>query len=216
MLDADHRAIAAAPGLPRHQVDGVRRPLSRRTPNQYEELRDALDKLQLNDASLHYEPETSVALGFGFRCGFLGLLHMEIVRERLEREFDLDLISTVPNVEYHVLQDRRHHGDDREPEPHAARLGTIDRIEEPFVKARILAPADYIGAIMKLGQERRGVYQGMHYLDTARVEFDCEFPLAEIILDFYDKLKTISRGYASLDYEFLEYRAATSSSSTCC
>src|SRR6266567_2606862 len=143
----------------------------------------------------------------GYRCGFLGLLHMEIVRERLEREFNLDLISTVPNVEYHV------HRTDGTVElvenpslmPHGS---AVDHIEEPYVKARIVAPAEYIGGIMKLGQERRGVYQGMHYVDPTRVEFSWEFPLAEIILDFYDKLKTISRGYASLDYEFLEYRPA--------
>jgi len=174
---------------------------------QFEELRDALGKLQLNDGSLHYEPESSVALGFGFRCGFLGLLHMEIVRERLEREFNLDLISTVPNVEYHV-----HKTDgtvDLVENPSLMPHGSaVDHIEEPFVKARIVAPAEYIGAIMKLGQERRGVYQGMHYVDPTRVDFGWEFPLAEIILDFYDKLKTISRGYASLDYEFLEYRPA--------
>ncbi len=172
---------------------------------QYEELRDALEKLQLNDASLHYEPETSVALGFGFRCGFLGLLHMEIVRERLEREFDLDLISTVPNVEYHVYRTdgTREIVENPSRMPHGS---TVDRIEEPYVKARVLVPAEYIGAIMNLGQERRGGYQGMHYVDPTRVEFHWEFPLAEIILDFYDKLKTISRGYASLDYEFLAYR----------
>jgi GTP-binding protein LepA len=174
---------------------------------QYEELRDALAKLQLNDASLHYEPETSVALGFGFRCGFLGLLHMEIVRERLEREFDLDLISTVPNVEYHVYKTDQSMELVENPSllPHGSE---VDRIEEPYVKARIFAPSEYIGGIMKLGQERRGVYRGMQYLDPTRVEFDWEFPLAEIILDFYDKLKTISRGYASLDYEFLAYRPA--------
>ena len=174
---------------------------------QYEELRDALGKLQLNDGSLHYEPETSVALGFGFRCGFLGLLHMEIVRERLEREFDLDLISTVPNVEYQVYKTDGSMELVENPSlmPNGS---TVDRVEEPFVKARILAPADYIGGIMKLGQERRGVYGGMHYVDPTRVEFTFEFPLAEIILDFYDKLKTISRGYASLDYEFLAYRPA--------
>jgi len=171
----------------------------------YEQLRDALEKLQLNDASLHYEPETSTALGFGFRSGFLGLLHMEIVQERLEREFDLNLVTTVPTVEYHI-----YHTDGtmellespaKMPDP-----GTIDRIEEPYVKARIMAPAEYIGPIMTLGTERRGVYKGMTYLDTQRVEFEWEFPLAEIILDFFDKLKTISRGYASLDYDLLEYR----------
>src|SRR6266566_459252 len=150
-------------------------------------------------------PATSVALGFGFRCGFLGLLHMEIVRERLEREFDLDLISTVPNVEYHVYKTDGSMELVENPSllPHGSE---VDRIEEPYVKARIFAPAEYIGGIMNLGQERRGVYGGMQYLDPTRVEFDWEFPLAEIILDFYDKLKTISRGYASLDYEFLAYR----------
>jgi GTP-binding protein LepA len=172
---------------------------------QYETLRDALEKLQLNDASLKYEPETSTALGFGFRCGFLGLLHMEIVQERLEREFDLDLVTTVPTVEYHI-----YHTDgtmellespSKLPDP-----GEIDHIEEPYVNARIMAPAEFIGPIMTLGTERRGVYKNMTYLDTSRVEFDFDFPLGEIILDFFDKLKTISRGYASLDYEMSGYR----------
>jgi GTP-binding protein LepA len=172
---------------------------------QYEGLRDALEKLQLNDASLHYEPETSTALGFGFRCGFLGLLHMEIVQERLEREFDLDLVTTVPSVEYHVYRT----DGTMELLESPAKLpdaGLISRIEEPFVKARIMSPSDYIGPIMALATERRGVYKNMSYLDTARVEFDFEFPLGEIILDFFDKLKTISRGYASLDYDMLDYR----------
>ena len=206
VLDADHRNVPLLPGY-RDIMSMVFAGLYPTNAEQFEELRDALGKLQLNDGSLHYEPESSVALGFGFRCGFLGLLHMEIVRERLEREFNLDLISTVPNVEYHV------HRTDGTVElvenpslmPHGS---AVDHIEEPYVKARIVAPAEYIGAIMKLGQERRGVYQGMHYVDPTRVEFSWEFPLAEIILDFYDKLKTISRGYASLDYEFLEYRPA--------
>ncbi len=206
VLDAEHRDAPLLPGY-RDIMSMVFAGLYPTNAEQFEELRDALAKLQLNDGSLHYEPESSVALGFGFRCGFLGLLHMEIVRERLEREFNLDLISTVPNVEYHV------HKTDGTMElvenpsvmPHGS---AVDHIEEPYVKARIVAPAEYIGAIMKLGQERRGVYQGMHYVDPTRVEFTWEFPLAEIILDFYDKLKTISRGYASLDYEFLEYRPA--------
>ena len=174
---------------------------------QYENLRDALEKLQLNDASLHYTPETSTALGFGFRCGFLGLLHMEIVQERLEREFDLDLVTTVPSVEYHVYKTD---GEMLLVENPALMppAGVIDRVEEPFVRARIMAPADYIGPIMTLGTDRRGVYKGMHYVDTTRVEIAWEFPLAEIILDFFDKLKSISRGYASLDYEMLEYRAS--------
>ncbi|HEY0241048.1 MAG TPA: translation elongation factor 4 [Gemmatimonadaceae bacterium] len=173
----------------------------------YETLRDALEKLQLNDASLHYEPETSTALGFGFRCGFLGLLHMEIVQERLEREYELDLVTTVPSVEYRVyLTD----GEMKLIEnPSLMPPSTvIDNVEEPYVKARIMAPADYIGPIMTLGTERRGVYKNMTYLDQTRVEFDWEFPLAEIILDFFDRLKTISRGYASLDYEMLEYRVS--------
>ncbi len=173
--------------------------------DQYEDLRDALEKLSLNDASLHYEPESSTALGFGFRCGFLGLLHMEIIQERLEREFDLDLITTVPTVEYHVHRTDGEHVVVENPS-HLPDPASIQRIEEPFVKARIMAPAEYIGGIMKLGQERRGVYNGMHYIDTARVEFDWEFPLAEILLDFYDKLKSMSRGYASLDYEMGDYR----------
>jgi GTP-binding protein LepA len=172
---------------------------------QYETLRDALDKLQLNDASLNYSPETSTALGFGFRCGFLGLLHMEIVQERLEREFNLDLVTTVPSVEYHVhLTDHTMvliENPSRMPES-----GIVEFVEEPFVKARIVAPSEYIGPIMTLGTERRGVYKNMSYIDQSRVEFDWEFPLAEIILDFFDRLKTVSRGYASLDYEMLEYR----------
>jgi len=174
---------------------------------QYETLRDALEKLKLNDASLNYEPETSTALGFGFRCGFLGLLHMEIVQERLTREFDLDLVQTVPSVEYKVYKTD---GTMQLVENPALMPSTavIDRIEEPYVKARIMAPSEYIGPIMTLGTERRGVYKNMTYLDQQRVEFDWEFPLAEIILDFFDKLKSISRGYASLDYEMLEYRAS--------
>ena len=175
--------------------------------NQYENLRDALEKLQLNDGSLQYEPETSTALGFGFRAGFLGLLHMEIVQERLTREFDLELVTTVPSVEYQVY---KHDNvmmllENPSRMPPAAEVG---RIEEPFVKARIVAPAEYIGPIMALSTERRAVYKNMSYIDTQRVEFDFEFPLGEIILDFYDRLKTISRGYASLDYEMLEYRTS--------
>jgi GTP-binding protein LepA len=171
----------------------------------YEDLRDALEKLQLNDAALHYEPETSTALGFGFRCGFLGLLHLDIVRERLEREWDLELITTVPNVEYNVYFTNGK----TEAVENPTKMPTgahVDHIEEPYVKARITTPSDYIGGIMELGQERRGAYIGMEYVDTARVQFVWEFPLAEIVLDFYDRLKTITRGYASLDYEFDGYR----------
>jgi GTP-binding protein LepA len=204
IFDAEHTDVAPLPGYQDvHSM--VFAGLYPTDTTQYETLRDALDKLQLNDASLHFEPETSVALGFGFRCGFLGLLHMDIVQERLEREFDLDLVTTVPNVEYHVY----HTDGSMEVVENPAKMpapGVIDRIEEPFVKARIMAPAEYIGPIMTLGTERRGVYKNMTYLDQTRVEFDWEFPLAEIILDFFDRLKTISRGYASLDYEMLEYR----------
>ncbi len=174
---------------------------------QYEDLRDALEKLRLNDASLQYEPESSTALGFGFRCGFLGLLHLEIVQERLEREFGLDLITTVPTVKYHVyLTDGEMVGVQNPSE--LADPANILRIEEPYVKARIMAPTEYIGGIMNLGQERRGEYLGMTYLDSARVEFTFEFPLGEIVLDFYDKLKSISRGYASLDYEMSGFRTS--------
>jgi GTP-binding protein LepA len=171
----------------------------------YEDLRDALSRLVLNDASLHFVPETSSALGFGFRCGFLGLLHMEIVQERLEREFGVDLITTVPNVEYHVdLTD----GATFVVENPASLpdRGRIETISEPVVKARILCPSEYIGNVQKLCHERRGVFRGMHYLDPKRVELDYELPLAEIVLDFYDRLKSGTRGYAGLDYEFLEFR----------
>ncbi|HET8771482.1 MAG TPA: translation elongation factor 4 [Gemmatimonadaceae bacterium] len=172
---------------------------------QYEDLRDALERLQLNDASLQYQPESSTALGFGFRCGFLGLLHMEIVQERLEREFDLDLVTTVPSVEYHVtLTD----GTNVLVENPALMPSStvVDYVEEPYVKARIMVPAEYIGPIMTLGTERRGEYKGMSYIDTTRVEIAWEFPLAEIILDFFDKMKSLTRGYAALDYEMLGYR----------
>ncbi len=171
----------------------------------YEDLRDALERLRLNDASLHYEPETSAALGFGFRCGFLGLLHMEIIQERLEREFGVDLITTVPNVEYHVdLTDGSHlELDSPTAMPDAVRIVSIS---EPVVRARILCPSDYIGNIQKLCHERRGVFKGMSYLDPQRVEIDFELPLSEIVLDFYDRLKSVSRGFAALDYEFLEWR----------
>ena len=172
----------------------------------YENLRDALARLQLNDASLHYVAETSAALGFGFRCGFLGLLHMEIVQERLGREFGVDLITTVPNVEYHVnLSD----GTEVILENPTAlpEHGRIDSISEPIVRARIVCPAEYIGNVQKLCHDRRGIFKEMQYLDTQRVEMDFELPLAEIVLDFYDRLKGGTRGYAALDYEFLEFRA---------
>ena len=205
ILDAERRAAQLLPGY-RDLKSMVFAGLYPTATEQYEDLRDALAKLQLNDAALHYEPETSVALGFGFRCGFLGLLHMEIVQERLEREFGLDLVTTVPNVEYDVYLTDGTKVVVENPSKMPTGSG-VERIEEPYVSARILAPADYIGSLMKLGQERRGSYLGMKYLDPTRVEFDWEFPLSEIILDFYDKLKTLSRGYATLDYEFAGYRA---------
>jgi GTP-binding protein LepA len=204
IFDATNRAAQPLPGY-RDVRSFVFAGIYPTDTTQYETLRDALEKLQLNDASLHYEPETSTALGFGFRCGFLGLLHMEIVQERLEREYELDLVTTVPSVEYKVY---RTDGEMQLIEnPSLMPSATvIDYVEEPYVKARIMAPSDYIGPIMTLGTERRGVYKNMTYLDQSRVEFDWEFPLAEIILDFFDRLKTISRGYASLDYEMLGYR----------
>jgi GTP-binding protein LepA len=204
VLDADHPAAGLLPGY-RDIRSMVFAGVYPTNTEQYEALRDALEKLTLNDASLHSEPESSTALGFGFRCGFLGLLHMEIVRERLEREFDLELLTTVPTVEYHVYLTNGEmevvENPSRLPDP-----GRIGRIEEPYVRARIMAPADYIGGIMTLGQDRRGIFGGMHYLDPTQVEFLWDLPLGEIVLDFYDKLKSLSRGYASLDYEIGGYR----------
>ncbi len=206
VFDADRRADEALPGYMAVK-SFVFAGIFPTDTQQYEDLRDALERLQLNDASLQYQPETSTALGFGFRCGFLGLLHMEIVKERLEREFNLDLVTTVPSVEYHVFKTDQTELLVENPAlmPPAS---VIERIEEPFVKARIMVPTDYIGPIMTLGTERRGVFKGMTYLDTTRVEIDWEFPLGEIILDFFDRLKSISRGYASLDYEMLGYRTS--------
>jgi GTP-binding protein LepA len=173
--------------------------------DQYPDLRDALEKLSLNDASLSYEPETSQALGFGFRCGFLGLLHMDIVRERLEREYDLDLLATTPNVEYHV---RMSSGEMLEvqspadmPDPNY-----IDAVAEPYIRASIITPPEFIGNIMELCQARRGTHIDMHYLSEQRVQLRYDLPLAEIVLDFYDQLKSRTRGYASLDYELIGYR----------
>ncbi len=171
----------------------------------YEDLRSALEKLKLNDSSLFYEPETSLALGFGFRCGFLGLLHMEIVQERLEREYNLDLVSTVPNVEYHVFTTR---GDMlvMDNPANLPSANDIDHVEEPYIRSSILTPSEYIGAIMAISRERRGIYINTEYIDSQRVNMHYEFPLAEVIFDFYDKLKSVTRGYASFDYEFLGFR----------
>lgn len=174
----------------------------------FENLRSALEKLQLNDASLTYQPETSEALGFGFRAGFLGMLHMEIVQERLDREFDIDIVTTVPNVEYEVHMTEK--GEQKEvivdnpndmPDP-----SKIDAVYEPYIKASILTPSEYIGPVMELCQEKRGKYINQIHMQGQRVEIKYELPMAEVVFDFYDRLKSGTRGYASLDYEFLEYR----------
>ncbi|MFZ1728652.1 MAG: translation elongation factor 4 [Bacteroidota bacterium] len=173
---------------------------------EFEELRDALSKLRLNDSSLIYVPESSVALGFGFRVGFLGLLHMEIVQERLEREFNMTIINTVPNVEYVVeiaATGERIVVDNPSELPDPAK---IDHIEEPYIVAQIITPAEYMGNIMKLCMDRRGVYLNTTYIDPTRADVSFELPLSEIIFDFYDKLKSVSRGYASFDYDFKDYR----------
>jgi GTP-binding protein LepA len=166
----------------------------------YPDLRDALERLVLNDAALSWEPETSDALGFGFRCGFLGLLHMDIVRERLEREYDLELLATMPSVEFDVTltngEELEVHNPSDMPDP-----GTIEEIREPFIRASVIAPKEFVGAVMELCQERRGEHAGMHYLSPERVQMTYELPLAEIVLDFFDQLKSRTRGYASLDYE---------------
>lgn len=174
----------------------------------FEDLRSALEKLQLNDASLTYEPETSKALGFGFRAGFLGLLHMEIVQERLDREFDIDIITTVPNVEYEVHKTEKGEvvkkivdNPSEMPDP-----GKVEQVYEPYIKASIITPSEYIGPVMKLCQERRGIYVNQLHMQSNRVEITYELPMAEVVFDFYDRLKSGTRGYASLDYEFLEYR----------
>lgn len=171
----------------------------------YNDLRDALDKLQLNDASLHFEAETSQALGFGFRCGFLGLLHMDVIQERIEREYNIDLIATAPSVVYHayLTDGSMTLVDNPSMLPDVSK---IDHIEEPFVKASIMSPTEYIGPIMELCQNKRGFYKDMVYLDDTRVNIIYELPLGEIVYDFFDKLKSCTRGYASLDYELIGYQ----------
>ena len=172
---------------------------------EYEELRASMEKLQLNDASLIWEPETSAALGFGFRCGFLGMLHLEIVQERLEREFDMTVITTVPSVQFHAIQTdgsvEEINAPSEMPEPN-----TISHMEEPFIRAQIISKSEYIGPIISLCMDKRGVIKNQVYLTSDRVELTFEMPLAEIVFDFFDKLKTISRGYASLDYELIGFR----------
>ncbi len=204
VLDVERKAPELLPGY-REVRPMVFAGLYPTNPDAYEDLRDSLARLRLNDASLRFEPETSVALGFGFRCGFLGLLHMEIIQERLEREFHVDLITTVPNVEYHVdLTD----GSFLRAESPAALpdAGRISRISEPIVRSRIMCPATYIGNVQRLCHDRRGVSRGLTYIDEGRVELSFDLPLSEIVLDFYDRLKSGTRGYGTLDYEFLEMR----------
>lgn len=171
----------------------------------FEDLRDALDKFRLNDSALIYQPETSAALGFGFRCGFLGLLHMEIVQERLLREYNQSIITTLPNVEYYVYTKKGEKvivDNPAEMPP----VGNIDKVEEPYMKAQIVTPSEYVGNIMKLAMDKRGTYINTTYLDPTRADLQFEFPLSEIIFDFYDKLKSSTRGYASFDYEYIGYR----------
>jgi GTP-binding protein LepA len=169
----------------------------------YPQLRDALERLKLNDAALFYEPETSQALGFGFRCGFLGLLHMEIVRERLEREFDLDLLVTAPNVAYRV---KPPNGEWREVHTPTDMPNEVEEVEEPYIKASIIVPKEHVGAVMELNNERRGRFDHLEYLSEERVHLTYELPLAEIVLDYYDQLKSRTRGYASFDYDIIGFR----------
>jgi len=171
----------------------------------FEDLRDALDKFRLNDSALIYQPETSAALGFGFRCGFLGLLHMEIVQERLLREYNQSIITTLPNVEYYVYTKKGERITVDNP-AEMPPVGSIDRVEEPYMKAQIVTPSEYVGNIMKLAMDKRGTYINTNYIDPTRADIQFEFPLSEIIFDFYDKLKSSTRGYASFDYEYIGYR----------
>ena len=175
--------------------------------DEYEDLRASLEKLKLNEASLVFEPESSLALGFGFRCGFLGLLHLEIMQERLYREFDMDVITTVPNVSYKVYTTQGEVVDVHNPSGLPVQT-TIDYIEEPYIRAQIISKSEYFGQIMKLCLEKRGVLKGQHFLTADRVELNYDMPLAEIVFDFYDKLKSISRGYASFDYHIIGYQRA--------
>lgn len=207
VTDANNPASEALPGY-RKATPMVFCGLYPVENSDYDNLRDALEKLQLNDASLVFEPETSVALGFGFHCGFLGLLHMDVIKERLEREYNLTLITTAPNVIYQVF---RTNGDvelvdnpSNFPDP-----TVIDHVEEPYVNATIIVPKDYVGAVMELSQEKRGEYENMTYLDETRVMIHYALPLSEIIYDYFDRLKSVTRGYASLDYELAGYRASS-------
>jgi GTP-binding protein LepA len=173
--------------------------------DEFENLRDALEKFRLNDSALFYQPETSAALGFGFRCGFLGMLHMEIVQERLLREYGQSIITTLPNVEYLVINKKNEMITVDNP-AEMPPVGEIEKIEEPYMKAQIVCPSEYVGNIMKLAMDKRGVYKNTTYIDPTRADLQYEFPLSEIIFDFYDKLKSSTRGYASFDYEYIGYR----------
>jgi GTP-binding protein LepA len=206
VTNADYPAALPLPGY-RPAVSMVYCGLYPVENSDYNDLKDALEKLQLNDAALIYEAETSVALGFGFRCGFLGLLHMEIVKERLEREYKQNLLITAPSVSYRATKTdgQVEQVDNPVKLPDANRLALI---EEPYVKATIMAPSDYIGSVMELAQERRGLFINMEYINPTRVIMMYDLPLAEIIYDFFDQLKSRSRGYASLDYELAGYREA--------
>ena len=175
--------------------------------DQYEELRSSLEELQLNDASLVFEPESSLALGFGFRCGFLGLLHLEIVQERLFREFNMDVITTVPNVSYKVYTTQGEVVDVHNPSGLPAPT-LIDHIEEPYIRAQVISKAEFYGPIMKLCLDKRGVFVNQHYITADRLELTYEMPLSEIVFDFYDKLKSISKGYASFDYHVIGFKEA--------
>jgi len=204
ITDADHPAAEPLPGYRKinpmvfcglYPVDS----------SEYDDLREALEKLELNDASLSYEPETSTALGFGFRCGFLGLLHMEIIQERIEREFGIQLITTAPSVIYKVYQTDGTLLEIENPTLMPPQQ-KIDRVEEPYVKASIMVPNDYVGAVMEICQNKRGQYVDMSYIDTNRVNLTYELPLAEIVYDFFDQLKSSTKGYASFDYELIGYK----------
>ncbi len=173
--------------------------------DRYEDLKEALEKLKLNDAALHFEPETSAALGFGFRCGFLGLLHMEVIKERLEREFGLELIATAPSVIYRVKLTDGSTVEVQNPSQMPPRE-RIESVEEPYIRASIITPSDFVGPIMQLAQERRGIQKSFTYLDSRRVELQYDMPLSEILFDFFDRLKSVSRGYASFDYDLVGYR----------
>lgn len=204
ITDADNPASVPLPGY-RPAIPMVYCGIYPADGAKYEELKDALEKLQLNDAALKYEPETSVALGFGFRCGFLGLLHMEIIQERLEREYNLDLVTTAPSVIYKVYKTDGEMLELTNP-TNLPKATEIDHMEEPIVKANIICPSDFVGAVMDLCQNKRGTFKNMEYLETTRVMLHYEIPLNEIIYDFFDALKSRTKGYASLDYELCGYK----------